>query len=132
MEKVTPEESVSIPTSPGARTARVTLAVTIVLGAQALWLLIPAGTLWMVGRVVDSTESAFFTALLATPAALIAFSYLLGAANRRYLRLADPGSRRGPLDAVLPATIVLALVAGLVWFVFFASHVPSGQEQLIP
>lgn len=132
VERVSSGESDSIPTPRGVRIARATLTVTIVLGAQALWLVIPAGTLWTVSRVVHSTESAFFTALVATPVALVAFSYLLGVANRRYLRLAGPGARRGPLDAVLPPTIVVALVAGLVWFVFFASHLPYGQEQLIP
>jgi hypothetical protein len=132
VESVSPGESDSIPAPRGARIAKATLVVTIVLGAQALWLLIPAGTLWMVSRVVDSTVSAFFIALVATPVALVAFSYLLGVANRRYLRLAGPGPRRGPLDAVLPPTIVLALVASLVWLVFFAGHLPYGQEQLIP
>lgn len=116
----------------GARVARAVLALAIVLGVQALWLLVPIATLWAVGRLVDTTESAFFVAMLAIPAALVAFAFLLAAANRHYLRLAGRGAGRGPLEAVLPASIVLALLTLSVWFVFFASHAPSGREQLIP
>ena len=116
----------------GPRIARATLAVAIVLGAQALWLLVPAATLWLLGRLVDSTEWLLLVALLAIPTALAGFAYLLGVANQRYLRLAGRRAGRGPLEAVLPATIVLALITASVWFVFFASHAPSGREQLIP
>lgn len=134
MERTRPGEAVAIGStdSRGARTARAALAVAIVLGSQALWLLIPAATLWLLGGLLGSTEWVTLTALLAIPAALIAFACLLGIANRRYLRLAGRSAGHGPLEAVLPATIVLALVAASVWFIFFASHLPSGQEQLIP
>jgi hypothetical protein len=115
----------------GARYALATLAVAIVLGAQALWLLIPAATLWVIGQIVSTAEMAFFVAMLAIPAAVVAFAGLLGAANRRYLRLAGRDGR-GPLEAVITPTIVLATIALLVWLVFFAAHAPSGREQLIP
>lgn len=116
----------------GAGIASAMLAVAIVLGAQALWLLVPAATLWVLGRLVDSTEWLLLAALLAIPTALAAFAYLLGVANRHYLRLAGRRAGRGPLEAVLPATVLLALITASVWFIFFASHMPSGREQLIP
>jgi hypothetical protein len=116
----------------GARAASLALAVAIVLGAQALWLLVPAATLWVLGQLLDSTEGLFFAALLAVPAAIVAFAWLLVVANRRYLRLSGGAGGRGPLDAVLPPTIVLALLGATIWFVFFANHMPSGREQLIP
>ncbi len=120
------------PAPRGAKLASVALGAAIVLGAQALWLLVPAGTLWLVGRLLDSTAGVLVVALVAIPAALAAFACLLAAANRRYLRLTGRSGGEGPLEAVLPATIVLALLGTLVWFVFFAAHVPSGREQLIP
>jgi hypothetical protein len=126
------QESVEMPRPRDARFARAILTVAIVLGAQALWLLLPVATLWAVGQVADTTEQAFFAAMLAIPAAVIAFAWLLGSANRRYLRLTGRGAGRGPLEAVITPTIVLALIALSVWLVFFASHAPSGREQLIP
>lgn len=119
-------------TPPGVRFARAILALAIVLGAQALWLLIPAAMLWMVGQVAKTTESAFFVAMVAIPTALVAFAWLLVSANRRYLRLAGRATGRGPLEAIITPTIVLALIALTVWLVFFAAHAPSGREQLIP
>ncbi|MBS1886316.1 MAG: hypothetical protein JSU06_03920 [Actinobacteria bacterium] len=127
-----PQEWVSAEApTPRARFARTILAVAIVVGAQALWLLIPAATLWTVGQIVDTTEAAFFIAMLAIPAAVVAFAWVLGAANRRWLRMAGRGGQ-GPLEAVISPTIVLALIALSVWLAFFAAHAPSGREQLIP
>lgn len=63
--------------------------------------------------------------------ALAAFAYVPAAANRRYLHLTGRGGQ-GALEAVLPATIFLALIGVSVWFVFFAAHAPSGREQFIP
>lgn len=124
--------SVKRPAPRGARLGTLALGAVIVLGAQALWLLVPPATLWMLSRLVDSTPLLPLAALLAVPGAIIGFACLLAAANRRYLRLSGRGPGQGPLDAVIPGTIVLALVCGTVWFVFFANHLPSGREQLIP
>jgi hypothetical protein len=66
---------------------------------------------------------------VAMPLALGVAGWMFSAANRRYRRL--PGARRtwrrGPLEAVLPASMVLALVTVTVWFVFFANHMPTGR-----
>jgi hypothetical protein len=59
---------------------------------------------------------------------------MLAAANQRYLRLIGDrgGWRRGPLEAALPASVVIAILAALLWFIFFANHGLAAHEQLIP
>jgi hypothetical protein len=110
------------------------LAFLIVLGCQALWLVVPVGTLWLLTRFLGSAAGILIIGLVAMPLALGGTAWMLAAANRRYLRL--PGARRdwrrGPLEAVLPASIMLGILAAVIWFVLFANHMPTGREQLIP
>lgn len=108
------------------------LALLIVLGCQALWSAVPVGTLWLLTRLTADPAAILIVGLIAMPVALGAAAWMLSAANRRYLRL--PGARRGrgPLEAALPYSIMLAAATMAVWFVFFADHMPSGREQFIP
>jgi hypothetical protein len=108
------------------------LALLIVLGCQALWSVVPVGTLWLLTRLSGDPAAILIAGLIAMPVTLGAVAWILSAANRRYLRL--PGARRGrgPLEAALPYSIVLAVGTMTVWFIFFANHMPSGREQFIP
>jgi hypothetical protein len=117
-----------------ARLEAAGLAFLIVLGCQALWLVVPVGTLWLSTRFIGSSAGILIFGLVAMPLALAGVTWLLAAANRRYLRLAGARRswRRGPLEAILPGSIMFALLTAAVWFVFFANHLPSGREQLIP
>lgn len=110
------------------------LAVLIVLGCQVLWLVVPVGTLWLLTRLTGDPAAILIAGLVAMPVALGGVAWMLGAANRRYVRLvgARGGWRRGPLEVALPASIMIGLVTALIWFVFFANHMPTGREQLIP
>ena len=110
------------------------LAVAIVLGCQALWLVVPVGTLWLLTRISEDAAVILITGLVVMPLALTAVAWVLARANRRYLRLVGDrgGWRRGPLEVALPASIMIGIVTGLIWFVFFANHMPTGREQLIP
>ena len=110
------------------------LAVAIVLGCQALWLVVPIGTLWLLTRLSGDAAVILITGLIAMPLALTAVAWMLGRANRRYVRLVAGrgGWRRGPLEVALPASVTIGILTALVWFVFFANHMPTGREQLIP
>jgi hypothetical protein len=110
------------------------LAVLIVLGCQALWLVVPVGTLWLLTRISENAAVILISGLVVMPLALAGVAWMLGRANRRYLRLVGDrgGWRRGPLEVALPASIMIGIVAALIWFVFFANHMPTGREQLIP
>lgn len=110
------------------------LAVAIVLGCQALWLVVPVGTLWVLTRISDDAAVILITGLVVMPVALAGVAWVLARANRRYLRLVGErgGWRRGPLEVALPASVMIGIVTALIWFVFFANHMPTGREQLIP
>jgi hypothetical protein len=118
----------------GARLEAGVLAVLIVLGCQALWLVVPVGTLWLLTRFTGDPAVILITGLVTMPLALGGTTWLLAAANRRYLRLVGDrgGWRRGPLEVALPASIIIGVVTALIWFIFFANHMPTGREQLIP
>jgi hypothetical protein len=118
----------------GARLEAGALAVLIVLGCQALWLVVPVGTLWLLTRFIHATADCLIACLILMPVALGAVAWMLSAANRRYLRLmaGRGGWRRGPLEAALPASVMIAMLTAVVWFVFFANHMPAGPEQLVP
>jgi hypothetical protein len=110
------------------------LAVAIVLGCQVHWLVVPVGTLWLLTRISEDAAVILISGLVVMPLALTAVAWMLGRANRRYLRLVGDrgGWRRGPLEVALPASIMIGIVTALIWFVFFANHMPTGREQLIP
>ncbi|MBS1678104.1 MAG: hypothetical protein JST08_12045 [Actinobacteria bacterium] len=110
------------------------LAVLIVLGCQVLWLGVPVGMLWLLTRLTGDPAAILIAGLVAMPPALAGVAWMLAAADRRYLRLVGDrgGRRRGPLEVALPASITIGLVTALVWFAFFANHMPAGHEQLIP
>jgi hypothetical protein len=118
----------------GARLEAGVIAVLIVLGCQALWLVVPVGTVWLLTRLTDDAAAILIAGLVLMPVALAGVTWLLSAANRRYLRLVGDrgGWRRGPLEVALPASVMIGIVTGLIWFVFFANHMPTGREQLIP
>lgn len=110
------------------------LAVAIVLGCQALWLVVPVGTLWLLTRLSEDAAVILIAGLVVMPLAIAAVAWMLARANHRYLRLVGGRTawRRGPLEIALPASITIGIVTALIWFVFFANHMPTGREQLIP
>jgi hypothetical protein len=118
----------------GARFEAGVIAILIVLGCQALWLVVPVGTVWLLTRFTGDPAAILIAGLVVMPIALAGVTWILAAANRRYLNLVGDrgGWRRGPLEVALPASIMIGIVTALIWFIFFANHMPTGREQLIP
>jgi hypothetical protein len=118
----------------GARLEAGLIAVGIVLGCQVLCMAVPVGTLWLLSRFLNTAAGCLIAGLVVMPIALIGVVWVLSAANQRYLRLVGDrgGWRRGPLEAALPASVMIAIVAALLWFIFFANHGLAAHEQLIP
>jgi hypothetical protein len=118
----------------GAQLEAGLLAVLIVVGCQVLCLGVPVGMLWLLTRFTGDPAAILIAGLATMPVALGGVAWLLNLANRRYLRLVGDrgGWRRGPLEVALPASIMIAIVAALMWFLFFANHGIAAHEQLIP
>ena len=118
----------------GPTTTRERLAgwfVLIILGfaCVAFWVGIPAALLWALGELTDSGTTHFLAALLAIPTAMVIFSPALFWINGLYLRVTGTLARleqeelesgwqrrvRGPLEPMLVACFVVALIALVAW-----------------
>lgn len=113
----------------GRRLEAAVLFATICVGCHLLWLAVPVATLWGISHVVDSGAAYLLLSLMLVPCALIGFVWLLGRANRRYLAITTaPAPKeeerrlRGPLESMLPASIILAVIVLLLWMLFFSQH----------
>lgn len=112
------------------------------LGSLALWLGIPAGWLWLVSRFSDAYPTAYAIALVGCPATMALWALALARLNGAYLRVSGalPEQRRAAwvrglaggrsaqrassvLDGSMTASVVVAVVAITVWFLFYS---PSG------
>jgi hypothetical protein len=106
------------------------LLSAMALGCLAIWLAVPALTLWALSRFIGSGSGYLLLSLALVPAAMVGFGWLLSLFNRRYLvvsgalrRLEEEGGlddgepRRlyGPLESMLPASMLLAFIAFAIW-----------------
>jgi hypothetical protein len=112
------------------------LLLLMVIGSLALWLVVPAGSLWVLTQLSESKTFHLFVGLLGVPAAMILFAPLLFWLNALYLRVTGhwvydeeedrPRRLHGPLEPILLWSLLLALIALFVWFFVFAEN-PSTQ-----
>ncbi|MFL5781045.1 MAG: hypothetical protein ACJ760_07025 [Thermoleophilaceae bacterium] len=120
----------------------------IFAGSLVLWLGIPAAGLWLVSKLSDNGLLVVFAVFgIFCPAATTALGLLLGRLNGTYYRVVglEPDRRppawrsslsgdratarrpRNVLEVSLTLSVVIAVVAMIVWFFFFAhSPMPSG------
>ena len=112
------------------RMASALLLSLMVLGSFALWLAVPAGILWGLGRLVDTKTEHFLLALLVVPLGMIVCGVALAWLNTIYLQVNgfrvgevdedEPWKPRlrAPLDRIIGICAVVALSAFLVWMIF--------------
>jgi ABC-type dipeptide/oligopeptide/nickel transport system permease component len=105
------------------------LLLLMVIGAFALWIGVPAGILWGLGKLVDNKTEHLVLGLLAVPLGMVLFGIVLVRLNWAYLRVSGAELRseeedewvprlRGPLDRIVGVSAVIALVAFLAWMIF--------------
>jgi hypothetical protein len=104
-------------------------------GSLVLWIGLPAGVLWALSRVTESSTQHFVGALIAVPTAMILFAPALFWLNGLYLRVIgalraeeDDEERRwrpgGPLELFLYASMAIALAALFAWILFLGERPP--------
>jgi hypothetical protein len=133
----------------GERVALGALAVVIVLGSALLWIGTPITLLWVAGRITSDAVTFVLFTLIAVPAAMVAFGWVLYRVSARYERLRGAESR-GPsppawrsslseergserrrkggrtlIDVAMAVSAVTALVVMTVWFFVFAQQTLS-------
>jgi hypothetical protein len=105
------------------------------IGSLVLWIGLPAGVLWALSQVTESSTQHFVGALIAVPAAMVLFAPALFWLNGLYLRVIgalraeeDDEERRwrlgGPLELFLYASMAIALAALFAWIFFLGERPP--------
>ena len=133
----------NVAASPSRTRERIAAGFVLVVMAAAcvvFWVGIPAGGLWGLGELTNSSVTHFLTALVLIPGAMLLFAPVLFWLNGLYLRVTgvlerlDEDERqsgwrrrvRGPLESMLVVSFVIEFVALVVWFLLFAEN-PSSQ-----
>ena len=126
------------------------LIVVMAVGSVVLWIGIPVVWIWGVSQMVDTTQPQFgpyLAILFGVPVTMYVFGRFLWRTNQAYERLTGQppevrvqlpwhrsmrgertaGRRTTVLDAVMIASVGLALLAFAIWFFLFAgSSLPRG------
>lgn len=126
------------------------LVCVMLVGAFSLWTVVPLGWLWIGSQIVGTQEPrlwAYFVVLVGIIVSVVAIAKVLAALNRRVTILRGGEGFRptkipmpwlesmrderhsysaSVLDSVLVASVLLAAIALVIWFVAFAgSPVPN-------
>jgi hypothetical protein len=129
----------------GDRLAAAFLIALMTVGAFALWLGIPVACLLASSKLAGSSAEHFLLDLPMTIGAMIVWGICLVWLNALYLRVTGviaryraeeaefgPGAAqrflRGPLEPILVGSLVIALVALAVWFLFLAHSIDPGSS----
>src|SRR5687768_7437649 len=109
------------------------LLALMALGCAVMWIGAPASGLWLAGELTESRATHLLIALPAVLGAIVLCASGLSRLNRLYLRVTlgpsmglddedvDEEERRrmrGPLEPMLVGSLVIAVVAFFVWFLF--------------
>jgi hypothetical protein len=130
------------------RLTEYSLIGAIFAGSLVLWLGVPAAGLWLVSKLSDNGLLVVFAVFgIFCPVVMTAVGLLLGKLNGTYYRVVgvEPGRQppswrsslsgdrttarrpRNVLEVSLTLSVVIAVVAMIVWFLFFAhSPWPAG------
>lgn len=123
-----------------ARLVAVGLIALMAVGSLALWTAVPAGWLWLAGRLGDSNLFSYFVALVGSPITMVVGAQALYRLNDLHRRVTgqpptvavraawlDPisGEKKpqGPrtiLDVFMVASALIAVIAFFVWQMLFA------------
>jgi hypothetical protein len=125
------------------------LILLMAVGSVLLWIGIPVGWLYLVSRLVDSSEPSmgpYVLVLVGIPTTMIVVGKGLAVLDRTYGRVTrtqarvrvqapwhrslrgdrSPARARSVLDVVMVASVALAVVCFAVWFFLFAgSSLPT-------
>jgi hypothetical protein len=109
------------------------LVAVMALGSLALWVAVPVGWLWLT-RNLEPAGTRFLITIVGCPLTMVGAGWALSRLENVYLRaggIADAHeSPPRPLERLLTASALLALVALVLWWVLLAGGSnPSGPMQ---
>ena len=125
-----------------ARLGGAFVVVLLAIGCVVLWIGIPVASMWGAARLTTDAADHFVIVLPTVLVGMVVWGKALFWLNRLYVRIQlssadlaleeeeeesdEPRWIRGPLEPLLVATLVLALVALFFWFFVLAEN-PSPQ-----
>lgn len=117
--------------APLARGGSLLILLLLLGGCFALWIGVPAAGLWLSSKLTDSFGWHMPLALLIVVPGMLAMAAALAWLNDLYLRVTGgrivgspqaPVRRRGPLEPLLVASLVVAACAFAFWFFVLAEN----------
>ena len=102
-----------------------------------MWIGVPAGWLWVAGKITSDQAQHIVLSVIGVPIAIIFWAQLLFFLNRLHMRVTmprlmreieeadedeEPRVIRGPLEPLMVGSLVVALIAMTIWFFFFAER----------
>lgn len=135
---------------PAASVGAAAVALAMTVAALSLWTVVPVGWVWIGSRIATSQFPAglpYMVTFVGIVASILAVAWLIGRLNRLFVRLTGSESvasvrptwlrssrdaaheRQGTtvLEAVIAASVVLALLALATWF-FVAAGSPLPHQ----
>lgn len=115
------------------RVVQLFLLVLLIAGSLALWTVVPGGVLWALSRAIEERTPLLLAALASVPIAISLGAMALIRIDRLYARVAirarvgapvAAGQRepKGPLEAIVVASLLIAIAALAIWMLFFAEN----------
>ena len=126
--------------SPGDRMVAAFLWILMAIGSFAMWVGVPAGWLWVAGKITADQAQHITLSLIGVPLAIILWARCLFWLNRLHMRVTmprlireleeapedePPPTIRGPLEPLMIGSLVVAIVVMAIWFFFFAERPPA-------
>ena len=115
------------------------LWILMAVGSIAMWVGVPAGWLWVAGRITSDQAQHITLSVIGVPLAIILWARCLFWLNRLYMRVTmprlmreleeapddeEPRVIRGPLEPLMVGSLVVAIIVMAIWFFFFAERPP--------
>ena len=122
------------------RMAAAFLWILMAVGSLAMWVGVPAGWLWVAGKITSDQAQHITLSVIGVPLAIIIWARGLFWLNRLHMRVTmprlmreieeapedeEPRVIRGPLEPLMVGSLVVAIVAMAIWFFFFAERPPA-------
>ena len=124
----------------GDRAVAAFLWILMAVGSVAMWVGVPAGWLWVAGKITADQAQHITLSVIGVPIAIIIWARGLFWLNRLYMRVTmprlmreleeapedeEPRVIRGPLEPLMVGSLAVAIVAMAIWFFFFAERPPA-------
>ena len=112
--------------------AAVTLLALMFTGSLVMWVGVPLAWLWIGSQVqaaTDNVGAAIASMMVGVTASIAAIAKLLGWLTHSYQRAREARGLEStgsfPLEVTLVVSAVVAAVACVIWFAFFAGSSPA-------